>query len=63
MSDQTNSLEREAENTRARIADTAESLRAKMTPGQMFDEMSSAFRGGDASIALDNLKNQIRVLR
>ncbi len=60
MSDSTSALEREAEQTRARIADTAETLRAKMTPGQMVDEMSSMFRGSDGEAALVNLKNQVR---
>uniref|UniRef100_UPI002898C8CD DUF3618 domain-containing protein n=1 Tax=Tianweitania sp. TaxID=2021634 RepID=UPI002898C8CD len=60
MSESTSSLEREAEETRARIADTAETLRAKMTPGQMVDEFTSIFRGGDTQTALVNLKNQVR---
>jgi hypothetical protein len=60
MSETTSSLEREAEETRARIADTAESLRSKMTPGQMMDEVASMFRGGDGQAALVNLKNQVR---
>jgi hypothetical protein len=60
MSESTSSLEREAEETRARIADTAETLRAKMTPGQMVDEVASIFRGSDGETALVNLKNQVR---
>ncbi|MBS9719313.1 DUF3618 domain-containing protein [Tianweitania sp. BSSL-BM11] len=60
MSESTSSLEREAEETRARIADTAETLRSKMTPGQMVDEVASVFRGGDGETALVNLKNQVR---
>jgi len=60
MSETTSSLEREAEQTRARIADTAETLRAKMSPGQMVDEVAGMFRGGDGETALLNLKNQVR---
>lgn len=60
MSESTSSLEREAEETRARIAETADTLRAKMTPGQMVDEFTSIFRGGDTQTALVNLKNQVR---
>ena len=32
-------LERQAEAARARVADTAESLRSKMTPGQMMEDV------------------------
>lgn len=60
MSSETDNLERQAEKTRARLADTAESLRSKMSPGQMIDEFTSAFRGGDGLIALGNLKTQVR---
>ncbi len=53
-------LEREAEAARARVANTAESLRSKMTPGQLIDEMTGMFSGGDGSAALNNLKAQVR---
>lgn len=53
-------LEREAEVARARVANTAEALRSKMTPGQLIDEMTGMFAGGDGSAALNNLKGQIR---
>jgi hypothetical protein len=53
-------LEREAEAARARVADTAEALRSKMTPGQLIDEMTGMFAGGDGSAALNNLKAQMR---
>ena len=53
-------LEREAEAARARVANTAESLRSKMTPGQLIDEMTGMFSGGDSSAALNNLKAQVR---
>jgi hypothetical protein len=42
-------LEREAEAARARVANTAETLRSKMTLGQLIDEMTGMFAGGDGS--------------
>lgn len=60
MSEETSNLEREAEMTRARIADTAEELRARMTPGQMIDELTSSLRTGDGAAAINNLKTQVR---
>lgn len=53
-------LEREAEAKRAKVAETAESLRGKMTPGQMIDELTGYLRDSDGSIALDNLRTQVR---
>jgi hypothetical protein len=53
-------LEREAEAARARVASTAESLRAKMTPGQMIDEMTGMLTHGDGWAAINNLKAQVR---
>src|SRR5918995_763574 len=53
-------LEREAEAARERVANTAETLRSKMTPGQLIDEMTGMFAGGDSSAALNNLKAQVR---
>jgi hypothetical protein len=53
-------LEREAEAARARVANTAETLRSKMTPGQLIDEMTGMFAGGEGSAALNNLKAQVR---
>jgi Protein of unknown function (DUF3618) len=53
-------LEREAEAARARVANTAETLRSKMTPGQLIDEMTGMFAGGDGSAAFNNLKAQVR---
>jgi hypothetical protein len=53
-------LEREAEAARARVANTAETLKSKMTPGQLIDEMTDMFAGGDGSAALNNLKAQVR---
>lgn len=53
-------LEREAEAARARVADTAESLKMKMTPGQMIDELTGTLTKGDTGAAFRNLKAQIR---
>jgi hypothetical protein len=53
-------LEREAEATRARVVATADSIRDKMTPGQLFDEFTGLFRGGVGSDMLHNLKVQVR---
>ncbi len=53
-------LEREAEAARERVANTAESLRSKMTPGQLIDEMTGMFSSGDSSAALNTLKAQVR---
>lgn len=53
-------LEREAESARARVADTAESLRNKMTPGQMVDEFTGMLSNGDTGAAFRNLKAQVR---
>ena len=61
MSDKTAAeLEREAEAARAKVAGTAESIRSRMTPGQLIDEFTGAFSGGDGGQALNNLKSQVR---
>ena len=53
-------LEREAEAARARLSDTADQIRARMSPGQMMDEVLNQFRGGDGSQMLANLRGQAR---
>jgi hypothetical protein len=53
-------LEREAEAARARLSDTAEQIRARMSPGQLMDEVLNQFRGGDGSQMLANLQSQAR---
>lgn len=53
-------LEKEAERRRAEMAETAEQLRAKLTPGQLVDEIAHNFRDGDMGKALSNLKTQVR---
>jgi hypothetical protein len=53
-------LERRAEAARAKVADTAETIRNRLTPGQLIDEFSGLFSGSDGGAALANLKAQIR---
>jgi ElaB/YqjD/DUF883 family membrane-anchored ribosome-binding protein len=53
-------LEREAEVARANVTETADALRSKLTPGQMIDEFTGMFAGGDGETALNNLKAQVR---
>ncbi len=53
-------LEREAEIARAKMADTAETIRKKLTAGQLIDEMSGMLTGGDLAGGLNNLKHQVR---
>ncbi|MBZ9798934.1 hypothetical protein [Mesorhizobium sp. ES1-4] len=53
-------LEREAEAARARVVETAESIRGKMTPGQLLDEFTGIFSGGESSVMLNNLRTQVR---
>ena len=61
MSDRTTAeLEHDAEMARAQVADTAESIRNRMTPGQLIDEFTGLFSGGDGAAALGNLKAQVR---
>ena len=42
-------LERDADIARAKVADTAESIRSKITPGQLIDDFTGMFAGGDGS--------------
>lgn len=61
MSDQTSAeLEREAQAAREKVAGTAESIRQKLTAGQLIDEFTDMFTGGDLSGAARNLKSQVR---
>ena len=53
-------LERDAEVARANVAETADAIRSKMTPGQLIDEFTGMFSGGDGQAALSTLKDQIR---
>ena len=61
MSEQsTSALERDAERTRADIADTADQLKSKMSPGQMMDEVTGYLKDGDVNKLFVNLKDQVR---
>ncbi len=53
-------LELEAEAVRARMAETASTIRSKLTAGQMLDEFSGMVSGGDLSQGLGKLKEQVR---
>jgi len=53
-------LERDAEVARANVAETADAIRSKMTPGQLIDEFTGMFSGGDGQAAMSTLKDQIR---
>lgn len=53
-------LERDAEIARAKLTSTADSIRSKMTPGQLFDEFTGMFAGGDLSSMMNNLRTQVR---
>ena len=53
-------LEMDAEAARAQVADTAESIRSKMSPGQLIDEFAGLFTGGDGVATLTTLKAQVR---
>ena len=53
-------LEVDAQAARARVAETADSIRSRMSPGQLIDEFTGLFTGGDGATALNNLKGQIR---
>jgi hypothetical protein len=53
-------LELEAEAARARMAETASTIRSKLTAGQMLDEFSGMVTGGDLSQGLGKLKDQVR---
>ncbi|MBA1144486.1 hypothetical protein [Mesorhizobium neociceri] len=50
-------LEDDAEVARAKVSDTADSIRNKMTPGQLIDEFSGMFTGDGG--ALTTLKAQV----
>lgn len=53
-------LEREAEAARARLSETADQLKARMSPGQLMDEVLTQFRDGDGNRMLENLRTQAR---
>ncbi|QPC95405.1 hypothetical protein [Mesorhizobium sp. INR15] len=52
-------LEHDAELARAKVSETADSIRNKMTPGQLIDEFSGMFTGDSGSL-LTTLKGQVQ---
>jgi len=53
-------IEREVEGTRARLTNTIEELRDRVSPGQMMEEAVSYFRGSGGSEMVQNLGRQLR---
>lgn len=52
-------LERETEQTRARVEQTLDELRARMSPGQLLDQASGYFRTSGGRVFVDNLRHQV----
>lgn len=52
--------ERAVEASRARLDETVDALKEKLTPGQMFDEMTRAFAGSSGGEMFANLGSQVR---
>jgi hypothetical protein len=59
MSKSSAQLEREAEQTRAQLAATLDELRARMSPGQLFDEVLDYARDGTVGDFARNLRRQV----
>jgi len=53
-------IEREVEGTRARLTNTIEELRDRVSPGQMMEEAVSYFRGSGGTELMQNLGRQVR---
>jgi Protein of unknown function (DUF3618) len=60
MKSQSEQFEREAEETRWRLAGTLEELRDRMTPGRVVDELVDYTRDGPAAEFLRNLGREVR---
>jgi hypothetical protein len=60
MPRQSEQLEREAEETRARLAGALDELRFRLTPGQVLDEVADYVRDGPAAEFVRNLAREIR---
>lgn len=52
-------LERETEETRARLEQTLGELRARMSPGQLLDQASNYFRHNSGRAFLGNLRDEV----
>jgi hypothetical protein len=60
MPARTEQLEREAAETRARLAETLDALRFRMTPGQVFDQVTDYASHGPPAELLRNLGREVR---
>lgn len=60
MARQTEQLEREAEETRRRLAGTLGELRIRLTPGHVVDQVVDYAREGPAADFLGNLAREVR---
>src|SRR3984893_4821862 len=60
MGTQSEQLERKAHQVRARLTETLEELRARMTPGQVVDQLADYAREGLAAEFFRNLAREIR---
>ena len=59
MATETERLEREAEATRAQLEQTLGELRARMSPGQLFDQATGYFRNSGGRAYLHNLRDEV----
>jgi hypothetical protein len=59
MATETERLEREAEATRAQLEQTLGELRARMSPGQLFDQATGYFRNSSGRAYLHNLRDEV----
>jgi hypothetical protein len=59
MATETERLERETEETRAQLEQTLGELRARMSPGQLFDQASDYFRNSGGRTYLHNLREEV----
>src|ERR1700680_1254690 len=60
MGTQSEQLERQVHQARARLTETLEELRAGMTPGQVVDQLAEDAREGPAAEFFRNLVREIR---
>jgi len=59
MATETERLEREAEATRAQLEQTLGELRARMSPGQLFDQATGYLRNSGGRAYLHNLREEV----
>lgn len=60
MATQSERLERETSQARARLSTTVDQLRGRMTPGQLVDQLADYAREGPATEFFHNLAREIR---